>query len=395
MTSTRLPVGGMTRSGARKTFARLLRSRVRRVAGVPGALPGDFARHIEQVVRVAGQEAEVTSTVLRPRDGWTSTGHVLSVGESVTIVTRGSVWMTKGLGLGLGAHEVLWVRIGSGPAQSLRGFGTVITAEVAGALQVLAAEPGRITDQGDLDQNVRRLPLRGSLEVIALRWEQDPVTAIAAAAEVDPDLFGSLHVRTTAASRRPTGWTYHPRIGEGGLFREASNGQIDCLTHRNVGILRHPVDIEISEDLRISWSWWVDQLPSRLPEDIEATHDYLSVAVEFDDGRDLSWIWSSTLPTGTAFPCPLAYWHTRETHLVIRSGIQDLGSWTHEHRTLTTDLAASSASRPGRVVAVWLIANSVFQGGTGTFHVRDIRLQSNSQDQDIVLAATSSEYANQ
>ena len=35
---------------------------------------------------------------------------------------------------------------------------------------------------------------------------------------------------------------------------------------------------------RLSWRWIVEELPSRLPEDQLTSHDYLSIAAEFDDG---------------------------------------------------------------------------------------------------------------
>jgi hypothetical protein len=38
------------------------------------------------------------------------------------------------------------------------------------------------------------------------------------------------------------------------------------------------------------------------------THDYLSGAVELDNGQDLTYLWSSSLPIGTAFRCPIVWW---------------------------------------------------------------------------------------
>jgi len=56
----------------------------------------------------------------------------------------------------------------------------------------------------------------------------------------------------------------------------------------------------LTPTLRLRWSWRLDKLPSRLPEDTALTHDYISVALEFDDGRDLTWHWSAGLPPGFA-----------------------------------------------------------------------------------------------
>lgn len=80
------------------------------------------------------------------------------------------------------------------------------------------------------------------------------------------------------------------------------------------------MDLAWTPDTRIEWSWKVDELPSKLREDTTPTHDYLSLTVEFDDGLDLSYCWSVSLPPATFFACPLENWKHKETHLVVRSG---------------------------------------------------------------------------
>src|SRR6185369_8546548 len=95
------------------------------------------------------------------------------------------------------------------------------------------------------------------------------------------------------------------------------------------------------------------------------SHDYVSIALEFDDGRDLTWHWSSTLPDGFAYPCPFDYWRKLETHIVIRSGTEDLDRWVEEERPVLSDYrAAVHQPAPARVVNAWLIAVSYVQGGT-------------------------------
>jgi len=111
-------------------------------------------------------------------------------------------------------------------------------------------------------------------------------------------------------------------------------------------------------------SWRIDALPSRLPEDTALTHDYLSVALEFDDGQDLTWYWSSCLPEGFSYRCPLPHWRRRETHIVARTGTADLGHWTDEERLVLADhQAAIGGPAPSRVVRAWLIAQTVPQAG--------------------------------
>jgi hypothetical protein len=129
-------------------------------------------------------------------------------------------------------------------------------------------------------------------------------------------------------------------------------------------IIRHPAEIKLTPSLRLRWSWRVDTLPSRLPEDTALTHDYLSVALEFDDGQDLTWYWSYRLPAGLSYRCPLPHWRRRETHIVARTGTADLGRWVDEERPVLADhQAAIGGQAPSRVVRAWLIAQTVPQAG--------------------------------
>ncbi len=128
--------------------------------------------------------------------------------------------------------------------------------------------------------------------------------------------------------------------------------------------MRTPAQAQLTPTLRLRWSWRLNALASDLPEDTTITHDYLSVALEFDDGQDLTWFWSSSLPVGFAYRCPLEHWRHRETHVVARSGTADLGRWVDEERPVLADhQAAIGGAAPVHVVRAWLIAVSGFQRG--------------------------------
>jgi hypothetical protein len=90
----------------------------------------------------------------------------------------------------------------------------------------------------------------------------------------------------------------------------------------------------------------------------------MSVAVEFDDRRDLSYHWSAALPPGSTYRCPLPHWRHREWHYVVRRGSDGLGEWHHEERRLAPDRdRAIGGPRPREVVRVWLIVTCVCGGG--------------------------------
>ena len=128
------------------------------------------------------------------------------------------------------------------------------------------------------------------------------------------------------------------------------------------GFCNTPPTSPLSAATRLQWSWRADQLPSEQDEHIDLTHDYLSIAVEFDNGLDLTYMWSASLPHDTVFQCPLPWWKERETHWVIRrAGDDPLHTWLDESRNVAEDYdVAIGGPRPERIVGIWLIANSLF-----------------------------------
>lgn len=140
------------------------------------------------------------------------------------------------------------------------------------------------------------------------------------------------------------------------------------------GILSRPVALDLTAGTRLRWRWRILALPTAEAEDTVGTHDYTSIGVEFDAGRDLTYSWSAALPVGAAFRCPIRHWAERETHLVVRAGREGLGTWTDEERSVLADGAAVMGPPPARIVAVWLIAVSTFGHGTAIAEVSDIAL---------------------
>ncbi|MGE3541193.1 MAG: DUF3047 domain-containing protein [Candidatus Tectimicrobiota bacterium] len=101
----------------------------------------------------------------------------------------------------------------------------------------------------------------------------------------------------------------------------------------------------------------------------------LSIAVEFENGQDLSYFWSAALPPETGFRCPIPTWQGRETHIVVRSGPNGLGHWWQEERSLYADYLRWIGPPPVRIVRVWLIAASVFQRQEGQCEYGTIELR--------------------
>ena len=214
-----------------------------------------------------------------------------------------------------------------------------------------------------------------------VRWigtAADGVEALATALPDEP-AFAAERERLAAPVPVPEGWHYLWFLGPADIyapFEEDGRACISARTRDDVGILQRPVDLPLAEDTRLHWRWRVSELPSKAAEDTLPTHDYLSIAVEFDDGQDITYYWSASLPAETHYTCPLPNWDQRETHLVVRSGPEGLGAWHAEERALRTDYARAVGEPPARIVGVWLIAVSLFQKGSGAADFADIWLES-------------------
>jgi len=249
-------------------------------------------------------------------------------------------------------------------------------AGTGGLLRFAAKLPEYATRQSAFEPAQPGQSLSGRFNVAVIQWRGDPVPALQAAAQREPEIFGPLLKRLQAPVIPPPGWHYLWWIGQGEIFSAAEHSELCCHTRADVGILQFPVDQSLTPGSRVRWSWRVEQLPSKLPEHIEPTHDYLSLAVEFDNGLDLTWMWSAALPVDTIFQCPLAWWKERETHWVVRSGRDQLGHWLDESRNLVDDYRKAIGNElPKRIVGVWLIANTAFQRGEGRCRYRDIALE--------------------
>lgn len=295
--------------------------------------------------------SEILALPAGQRD-WLSSGVSVRAGQSFTIDARGALWMSRGLAVGLEPRMAVWVRIGgAAPIRKLLDNRTTFAAWADGPVELRLKTAEWASDAGDSLPGTA-MKLTGSVVVTVAAWSED---------------------RPADAHNAPADWRHLWRLGNGRIY-SAQDGEIGVATHGDVGILQLDCDHELTPQTSLDWSWRVDQLPSRLPEDLQVTHDYLSIAVEFENGQDLTYMWSAGLPEGHVFRCPLPWWCERETHWVQRSGADRLGQWLHESRPLTEDCRRAYGAAPRRVVRVWLIANSVFQRGTGRARFRDIAL---------------------
>jgi Protein of unknown function (DUF3047) len=310
---------------------------------------------------------------------WKEIDLKVAKGQQVTFLLGGRVWLS---------HEAdLWAEPGA--AFNARSVGKrpiycpmsntgVMTAAHDGGVEI-ARSLAEFKDEDGVLFTPKEDYQKADVDMygVALAWKGDAGTGLKtllAHGDVDGVLAAEL-ARHESHRKLPAGWSNHFMLGAGPIiFSDAGDGEIACQAHKNAGILEHPVAIELKPNTKMSWRWIIEELPSRVGEDKVVTHDYLSIGAKFDDGQDLTYIWSHELPVGTAFRCPLPRWTPIETHKIIRSGPKDLGTWVGEERDLFADYTAHIGGKAKSITHVWLLGVSLFQRLNGTYRIRDIQI---------------------
>lgn len=315
---------------------------------------------------------------------WFDTGLDLRAGDTVTWLACGRVYLSRLLDIWVGPGFQLWGRVGAtGTVFSGTRDTFSFTAEKGGRLFLASYFPAEwSTRSGELatDPGEYR-KASGSLSVRLLRWRrhQTPAEGLARLTQrTDAPAQASAEIRRLGSVvKPPSGWQYLWFLGDAEIYSPANGSRgIACRTHGDVGILQTAFELPLTTDTFLEWEWRVDQLPSELAEDTLPTHDYLSIAVEFDNGQDITWHWSAKLPVETIYRCPLPTWKHRETHIVIRQGPRGLGRWQAESRNVFEDCVNALGAPADRIVKIWLIANSLFQRKPGQVEYRNIRVVS-------------------
>lgn len=303
----------------------------------------------------------------------------LANGQQVTFLLGGRVWLSRASDLwaepgaafnarSLGKRPIYCPMSNTGTMTATHDGGV----EIARSLAEFKDEDGVLFTPKEDYQKVE-VDMYG----VALAWNGDAAAglkSLLAHGDVDGVLAAEL-ARHESPRKLPAGWHNHFMLGSGPIiFSDAGGGEIACQAHKNAGILEHPVAIALKPNTKMSWRWIIEELPSRVGEDKVVTHDYLSIGAKFDDGQDLTYLWSHDLPVGTTFRCPLPRWSPIETHTIIRSGPDSLGSWVQEERDLFADYTAHIGGNAKAVTHVWLLGVSLFQRLNGAYRVRDIAL---------------------
>lgn len=317
---------------------------------------------------------------------WSESGLAVNAGDAITWFAAGRVHLSRTLDIWVPPSFQLWARVGDS-GTIFRGTRDTHTFHAAqsGSLALASYFPGEwSTPDGELGHGAADYgKVSGGMSILLVKWQRDvdPAAALAALgnASPPPGPVKAESARLAAAVAPPQGWDYLWYLGPGEMYRSGvttdGHASICCDTHGDVGILRHPAEAPLVPHTMLRWRWLVDRLPLDLREDTLPSHDYLSIAVEFDDGQDLTYYWSAALPVGTVYRCPLPTWKDKETHVVVRSGPGQLGQWLDECRDVHEDYHRCIGGGARSIVRVWLIANSLFQRGHGRCEYASIAIE--------------------
>jgi hypothetical protein len=314
------------------------------------------------------------------RPPWTSTGIKLKPGDRISLFSFGRAWLDANPSAWVGANFGLWILTSAkGPIfRACRGSRT-FTVEAPGELQMANIFPGAWADQAGALASSAQIYERvaGGFEVLVILWQLDPqagLRRLVASGGLAAKAIATELAALLDPVRTPPGWKNLWEVGDAEAFTVTQESTIHCEIADAAAILQKAISAPLTPATRLRWSWKVDQLPSERAEDWVANHDYVSLAVEFDNGKDLTYLWSAALDPEFSYRCPISSWRNRETHLVIRSGSGQLGRWINEEREVWRDYERAVGTPPARMVALWLIAVSIFQHGAARAEYRNIEL---------------------
>ncbi len=318
---------------------------------------------------------------------WLDSGVTVSTGDAFTLFASGEI--DAGMSHQLEPRHVLWYRIGeTGRPRNVAFNMESLRADSDGTIYLTMRPLGFYWDDevGTYPEAllVADVPEPVDLEVVTVRWSDDALSGILALQSEDVAAARSAAAEFARARSLPDGFEYLWYLGRSNVFdawRDRERRGIHAYTADDSGIVRMPLDLPLTEDATIEFDWLYETLPALGPEVDADSHDYISIAVEFDNGRDITWFWSGSLQPDMSFHCPLPWWDERETHLVLQSGGAELGDWHHHERRIAADYGnAIAGDMPGRIVGVWFIVNSLFGRQPAEAYFAEVVIRSGGQE---------------
>jgi hypothetical protein len=297
--------------------------------------------------------------------GWVASGLRVGKGDEVAIFADGKL---AAEGLVLEPKFLLWYRIGNdGEAANLVANHDTFVAPAAGEIFVTVRPPGVYWSdrRGSYPAGFTDAPpVPVDFDIELVRFNGTAANGLPALAGAGSSAAKAALESRAARKRLPVGFESLWYLGRGNVWADgASDGRpgITAETDDDTDIVKKVLDIPLTPNTEIAFDWRYDAVPALGPETEQQFHDYVSIALEFDNGQDLTWLRASHVAAGVHFHCPLVWWDSRETHYVLQGAEAPLGEWsTHKRNVLADYATAVGGDAPARIVGVWFIANSLF-----------------------------------
>jgi hypothetical protein len=313
------------------------------------------------------QQLKITSL----KEGWKTLGLRVKKGAEVTISAKAD--LKESSPLPLEARHSIWVRVGKkGKMFQLASNDHTFTSQERGEIFVAVNldskslwkdEYGNWTDAFEL---IPDTPI--DVLVTGIVWPNGANAGLGKMKISSDSNLAGIATRAISGIENkrslPEGFKPLWYLGQSNIFEaynDAGRKGVRVSTNDDYGIIKKPLDIPLNEETRINFNWCYKKLPATMSEIEVAGHDYISIAVEFDNGSDITWMWSREIIPETSFHCPLNGWQDVETHIVLQSGYSELGKWFSHERQVKKDYeSAVGGEVPSRIVGVWIIGNAVF-----------------------------------
>lgn len=297
--------------------------------------------------------------------GWLPSGLTVNEGDEIALFAQGKL---EALGLVFEPRFLIWYRIGQdGDALNLAANQDTFVAPASGEVFVTLRPPEVYWSdrRGTYPEGFSTAPpVPVNFEIDLLRFNGSAADGLSTLAATGDATAKATLANLAARKTLPAGFEPLWFLGAANVWADgAGEGRpgITADTSDDTSIVRKPLDIPLTANTQIAFDWRYDAVPALGPETEQQFHDYLSIAVEFDNGQDLTWLRAGHLEAGTQFHCPLAWWDTRETHYVLEGPEAPLGTWSSHTRNVLADYtSAVGRAAPTRIVGVWFIANSLF-----------------------------------
>ena len=321
--------------------------------------------------------------------GWRATGATVDAGDALGLFGVGEF---NAGGLLFEARHLLFYRIGTdGPATNFYANQETFVADTPGEVFVALRPPGVYWSdrRGSFPPGFSEAPVVSvNFSVNVVRLGRDTIKGLESlAARGDSVAVEALRVLDTQKIL-PPGYEHLWNLSRANVWqsdRVNGKGAISAATLGDYSIVKKELDIPLTSSTELLYEARYDALPAAGPEVEAAYHDYLSVAIEFDNGQDLTWMRSVSLPIASHFRCPLPWWDTRETHFVVASGEDGLGEWTSHRRNILADYAvAVSGDAPSRIVGVWFIGVSIAGGKPAAATFADVAIVDGASRVDVL-----------